>query len=430
MKLPSFMSAIFRSSDFSQLSLKFFCRRFLAAPIQSFADDSTEATSMKKTVILSFASLLFVSSGLLAEEPMSPGQMQAPRRLALLVSSGGAPTKSPERDCGSDTEDAASSNLQYSELLSGWLKSQPKFTTLFAVHFASDESAPVVPCATTRVTEEIQKVGDSLNIPRVTKPMKFSTGFPAGLGKIVDEVISCGHRICNGKQCVDVTDETVKGSDCTNETVVEDEQPILMVPVAPPAPPAVFVAESEEQSRDPLADMLLHDKSLNQAEVSVPVGKFVRLMMDRAEMATRLEMSEQIASERTAAMEQILALSDKNARLATQLAIAEVRQQYTDNLAASMADRAETALKLTASAAATPNASGEAESQSPAMKAIQEDLANIRKQMSLLRRTQPVPFASSSVGLPARPYIPTAQIVTPPTLSPSLEGEESESTIK
>jgi hypothetical protein len=64
------------------------------------------------------------------------------------------------------------------------------------------------------------------------------------------------------------------------------------------------------------------------------------------------------------------------------------------------------------------------------MKAIQEDLANIRKQMSLLRRTQPVPFASSSVGLPARPYIPTAQIVTPPTLSPSLEGDESESTIK
>ena len=380
---------------------------------------------MKKTVIFSFASLLFVSSGLLAEEPIGPGQMQSPRRLALLVSSGGAPTKTPEQDCGSENEDCASSNLQYRELLSGWLKSQPKFTTLFAVHFASDEQAPVVQCATTRVTEEIQKVGDNLNIPRVTKPMMFSTGFPAGLGKIVDEVISCGHRICNGKQCVDVSDETVKGSDCANETTAEDDQPIMMVPVAPPAPPAVFVAESAEHSRDPLADMLLHDRSLNQAEVSVPVGKFVRLMMDRAEMATRLEMHEQIASERAAAMEQILALSDKNAKLATQLAIAEVRQQHTDSLVASMAERAESALKFSAASfAATQSTNGMSETQSPAMKAIQEDLANIRKQMSLLRRTQPVPFAASSVGLPVRPYVPTAQVLVPP---PSIEDNASES---
>ena len=383
---------------------------------------------MKKTDILGFASLLFASSALLAEEPMGPGQMQSPRRLALFVSSGGAPSKSPERDCGSDSEDGSSSTLQYSELLSGWLKSQPKFTTLFAVHFASDEQAPMVQCATTPVAEEIQKVGDNLHIPRVSKPMMFSTGFPAGLGKIVDEVISCGHRICNGKQCVDVSDETVKGSDCTNEATAEDEQPILMVPVAPPAPPAVFVAESAEQSRDPLADMLLQDKSLDQAEVSVPVGKFVRLMMDRAEMATRLEMHEQIAIERAAAMEQILALSDKNAKLATQLAIAEVRQQHTDSLVASMAERAESALKSSAASADTTQSTGGMnEIQSPAMKAIQEDLANIRKQMSLLRRSQPIPFAASSVGLPVRPYVPTAQVLVPPPSSPLLEGDESES---
>jgi hypothetical protein len=224
---------------------------------------------------------------------------------------------------------------------------------------------------------------------------------------------------------VDVSDEAVKGSDCTNESTAEDDQPIMMVPVAPPAPPAVFVAESAEQSRDPLADMLLHDSSLSQAEVSVPVGKFVRLMMDRAEIATRLEMHEQISSERAAAMEQILALSDKNAKLATQLAIAEVRQQHNDSLVASMAERAESALKFSAaSVATTQSTNGMSETQSPAMKAIQEDLANIRKQMSLLRRTQPVPFAASSVGLPVRPYVPTAQVLVPP---PSIEDNESES---
>lgn len=379
---------------------------------------------MKKTVILSFASLFIGSNAMLAQEPTSSSQMRSLRPLTLAVPS--AFSTPGLQNSAAETENKCNSNVQFSEFLSGWLKNQPKFTTLFAVHIASDEPASVVPCSTTQITEEIQQVGDNLNIPRVTRPMMFSTGFPAGLGKIVDEVISCGHRICNGKQCVDVCDETVKGSDCTNETTAEDEQPIMMVPVAPPAPPAVFVAESAEQSRDPLADMLLQDNPHNQREVPVPIGKFVRLMMHRAEMATRLEMHEQIASERAAAMEQILTLSDKNARLATQLAVAEVRQQYADSLAAAMADKAENAMKLTSSLTTSPNATGDVDSQSPAMKAIQEDLANIRKQMSLLRRTQPVPFASSSVGL-VRPYVPTAQVVTPPKMTPSLESDGAES---
>lgn len=380
---------------------------------------------MKKTVILSFASLLIGSNEMLAQEPTSGNQLRPRRPLTLAVPS--AFSTPGLQNSAIESESQCNSNVQFSEFLSGWLKNQPKFTTLFAVHIASDEPASVVPCSTTQITEEIQQVGDNLNIPRVTKPMTFSTGLPASLGKIVDEVISCGHRICNGKQCVDVSDETVKGDDCTNKEVTEEEQPILMVPVAPPAPPEVSVANSgQEFVTDPIAAMLLHDKALEQTEISVPVGTFVRLMMDRAEMTTRLEMNEQIAMERTAAMEQILALSDKNARLATQLAVAEVRQQYADSLAESMADKAENAMKLTSSFTTSPNTTGDADSQSPAMKAIQEDLANIRKQMSLLRRTQPVPFASSSVGL-IRPYVPTAQVVTPPKMTPSLESDGAES---
>jgi hypothetical protein len=182
-----------------------------------------------------------------------------------------------------------------------------------------------------------------------------------------------------------------------------------------------------------LAEQLLNDNTLGQSEVPVPVGVLVRLMMDRSELATRLEMSEQIATERAAAMEQILALSDKNARLATQLAIAEVRQQFTDNLVASMADRAENAIKISTTSTDSSSKSGESDSLTPAMKAVQEDLSNIRKQMSLLRRTQPVPFAASSVGLPGRPYVPTAQVVVPPVSVHSSEIESSEkpqSTIK
>jgi hypothetical protein len=93
-----------------------------------------------------------------------------------------------------------------------------------------------------------------------------------------------------------------------------------------------------------------------------------------------------------------------------------------------MAEKAENALKLSAATAdTTQSTSGMNEIQSPAMKAIQEDLANIRKQMSLLRRSQPIPFAASSVGLPVRPYVPTAQVLVPPPSSPLLEGDESES---
>ena len=156
----------------------------------------------------------------------------------------------------------------------------------------------------------------------------------------------------------------------------------------------------------------------------MPVCSAVKLLIANKELSTRLEMTEQLINERQFTNEQIQALNERNAKLQTQVAVAEARQQISDMLTASIVERAELAIRL----ANMDNKSGRSSESntSRSVQAIQEDLSNIRRQIALLRKTQPVPFAQSYVGLSApRPYIPTAQL---PAASPTEEVANSSST--
>jgi hypothetical protein len=232
------------------------------------------------------------------------------------------------------------------------------------------------------------------------------------LGGMVGDVIICGHRICSGNKCYDVKDEPVAGTACdkngdanTNFNENGEEEQILVLPVAPPAPPGVDIAlygngNNENESE---AASILRKSGLGNVNISLPVTTVVDLLVAKTELSTRLEMTSQLMDERQQAMQQIQSLANRNATLSTQLAVAEARNHMSEALTASVVDRAELAIKL----ASVESKSTKLQGSSNVVQTIQEDLSNIRRQIALLRRS-PVPFAQSYVGM--QPYVPTAQL--------------------
>lgn len=254
--------------------------------------------------------------------------------------------------------------------------------------------------------------------PQIAKPMRFTERIPriqfGELGGMVGDVIICGHRICSGNKCYDVKDEPVAGTACdktgeANVSVIEngEEEQILVLPIAPPAPPGVDIAlygngNNENESE---AASILRSSGLGNVNISLPVTTVVDLLVAKTELSTRLEMASQLMDERQQAMQQIQSLANRNATLSTQLAVAEARNYMSEALTASVVDRAELAIKL----ASVESKSVKLQGSSNVVQTIQEDLSNIRRQIALLRRS-PVPFAQSYVGM--QPYVPTAQLPT------------------
>jgi hypothetical protein len=256
---------------------------------------------------------------------------------------------------------------------------------------------------------------------RIAVPMKFSEQLNRNpIGNLVTEVIACGHRICTGSQCYEVKDGPVSGTHCDTESAAEspnsesheesfaDEEPIHVVPMAPPPPPPVQVVMNSSGSSDSaMVQDIVSESQLQNAKVSIPLSTLMDLMIAKTELSTRLEMTEQIMLEREAVVEKIQQISERNAQLASQLAVAEVRQQMSDVLTASIVERAEIAMKVVSHEATT----GSKQESGRSVQAIHEDLSNIRRQIALLRRNQPVAFAPSDLGIrPPSPYIPTAQL--------------------
>ena len=245
--------------------------------------------------------------------------------------------------------------------------------------------------------------------------MKFVERIPRiQLGELVGEVIVCGHRICSGNKCYDVKDEPVAGTHCDttegNETAnAQEEEPILVVPMAPPAPPGLEVAETIGIEMESETEAFLCSIGLENVKASVPVTRVVELLVANTELTTRLEMTEQLMNERLASIERVQALAERNSQLSAQLAASEARQHANEILTTSLIERAELAIKL----ASLENKGATTHEATPkfSMQTIQEDLSNIRKQIAILRRAQPVGFAPSFLGSQApRPYIPTAQL--------------------
>ena len=248
--------------------------------------------------------------------------------------------------------------------------------------------------------------------PPIAKPMRFTERIPRiQLRELVNDVIICGHRICSGTKCYDVKDEPVAGTACdkTGATIANecaDEEQILELPMAPPAPPGESIAFDRNGIPETEAASILRNSGLGSVSISLPVTTVVDLLMAKTELSTRLEMTGQLMDERQMAMEQIQSLANRNATLSTQLAVAEARNQMSDALTASVVERAELAIKL----ASYDTKSAKFQGTSNVVQTIQEDLSNIRRQIALLRKS-PVPFAPSYVGMqPLQPYVPTAQL--------------------
>jgi hypothetical protein len=225
-------------------------------------------------------------------------------------------------------------------------------------------------------------------------------------------VEECGHKkICAGDRCYEVEDVAIEGQTCdqTEANAVEFQQPIHCVPAAPPLPPSYQFTQMPQGGfpvpagaspwgipvsvqADPI------NAALAGTTVSVPANVLTRLLVEQATASTRLEMTQGLMEEREAYMSQYLQVVERNMTLQSQLAAMEARQQYSDALAATLADRMDAALKVAHRSQETVQSDSSSAEQRSEIDTIQEDLTNIRRQIALLKRQSPVPFAPSFMG--------------------------------
>ena len=382
--------------------------------------------------------------------------------------------KCPASKCSTDsiaTCDAMASGKSsaysgFAASVSEWLSNSPKFSAEVAIHFGASPQVRDVPVDVYVQTGQTGRfsVGGSVNsdlgvagnfvlkernfdllnrpsglqtsasrsaAPPIAKPMRFTERIPRiQLRELVNDVIVCGHRICSGNKCYDVKDEPVAGIACdktgeANANESSEEEQILELPMAPPAPPGENIAFDRNGNPETEAASILRNSGLGSVNISLPVTTVVDLLMAKTELSTRLEMTGQLMDERQSAMEQIQSLANRNATLSTQLAVAEARNQMSDALTASVVERAELAIKL----ATFDTKSAKLQGTNSVVQSIQEDLSNIRRQIALLRKS-PVPFAPSYVGTQTfQPYVPTAQLPVPQMKKASeatCSGDETE----
>jgi len=251
-------------------------------------------------------------------------------------------------------------------------------------------------------------------------------------------------------------------TDPNSESVAEPlvEQPILAAPVAPPVPPSFpFAIHSSTPDTFALgiADELNLDHlgGLEQATVAVPLRSLIGTMISHTENRVRLEMTEQWMAERASIAQNYHLLLEQNQMLQHQLAVLDARQRIQDDLTAALVERTELAVQMLHqnamySAYSTPNEANSAEvgsgklgssddsqqSQCASLTAardewdtIQEDLSNIRRQIAILKRPNPIPFAPSAVGIPYAVTVPNAAEApgtsNPLTDSGSINGTDS-----
>ncbi|MFM8570326.1 MAG: hypothetical protein ACKOAU_01885 [Pirellula sp.] len=221
-------------------------------------------------------------------------------------------------------------------------------------------------------------------------------------------------KICVNGKCYEVDDKTVEGKPCDDPHASEkasEEEPISEAPVAPPIPPSFpfalqntdqetsilelqidggpysqgFVAQDMGLRNDPSEDLF---GSLAQVQVSVPASTLVAYMVAHAQNTIRLEMTEQLAAERAMYAQRYELLLQHNQQLQTQLAVLEARQLAHTAVDPSMSTTDLAQDKRCQSLTASKED----------WDAIQEDLSNIRRQIALLKKSDPVPFASSNIG--------------------------------
>lgn len=235
-------------------------------------------------------------------------------------------------------------------------------------------------------------------------------------------------RICVNGKCYDVDDKEVEGQACDQqnlkETTAQEEQ-ISEAPAAPPIPPSfpfAFQGDSQDGSilelqidGGPYSQGILSSEypqqrsapqdiygDLSDVQIAVPASTLVAYMVANAENSVRLEMTEQLAAERAMYAQRYELLLQHNQQLQTQLAVLEARQETTEAMALRASGR-QLASKSSSDSHNAGDAIEEKRCQSLTASredwdAIQEDLSNIRRQIALLKKSNPIPFAASGIG--------------------------------
>ncbi len=156
---------------------------------------------------------------------------------------------------------------------------------------------------------------------------------------------------------------------------------------------------------------LVRQAGFDQMEVPIAANELIELLVEKArletEMRYRAELQEKVAENQL--LEQQLATSMQNAELIARVTVAEERQRAAESINAVLASRLE-AREDVLNNLARPAQNGR--DFNTEMREIHEDLSNIRRQIGILRRAQPVPFANSQIGAPHQPYVPTFETYT------------------
>lgn len=215
----------------------------------------------------------------------------------------------------------------------------------------------------------------------------------------LEQVVPCDHRQCAEGTCCETTPSEIEGKSCDQQRCTDpqapsaDEEPIVELPVAPPIPQSYQFTQNWMEVQQPSqSDLAI--TALNGNQVQVPTGLLVSLLVDNAQNSARLEMTRELLEERSAYMEQMVAMMEQNAQLQKQVALLEQRQQFEQALASYRSQPTTESQSV---------ATREVEKARPSseLQAIQEDLSNIRHQIAILKSNQPVPFAPSYISTDA-----------------------------
>lgn len=234
----------------------------------------------------------------------------------------------------------------------------------------------------------------------------------------LEPIVNCGHKICAGNKCYEVEDGSVEGKACDQPVdesdVGSEEEPIIMVPAAPPVPNSYhFTATTPETWNEPSSELSVAVQSLGKSHVSVPASLLLSLMVERADATARLELTQALMEEREAHAEQVRLMAEQNLQLQNQISLMATRMEYSNTVAAlehqraiathhqvELAPQPQQAPSQNAPSQSAPSQSAPSRDASK-LQSIQEDLTNIRRQIALLKWHQPVPFAPSSIGADA-----------------------------
>ncbi len=307
--------------------------------------------------------------------------------------------------------------------------------------------APQIAIPMVRTVSGATTAASSLQEVPVSKEASVH-GVEAGCSKEGCTGSGCEKAAC-GKSSVSDGGVLEGKSSCDQVQPPVPEQPIIVAPAAPPVPPSYpfalqaipdpYSAQGMPEGyrdvyvdvyRDPNqvvygtpygmgegSDELRLDQlaGIEHATVMVPLKSLLATMMAHVENRVRLEFTEQWMAERAMVAQNYQLLMDQNQQLQQQLAMLESRQQIQDDLTAALVERTELAVQMLHRNGVNPQVVGSGQVVVPTVTpkerecetltasreewdTIQEDLSNIRRQIALLKRPSPVPFASSAVG--------------------------------